>query len=239
MDNTSRSAGYGDEKLTPEQAFQLLGNETRLAILFALWDAYDPDRSVTVLSFSELYQRVDYDDPGNFNYHLDKLLGHFVTKTDDGYALRHTGLKFVRSVIAGTGVGRLDPVEVDSTCPLCDASKVVAYEDELLSISCSECDGHWGPGGGYPRGTLMTKKLPPVCLVERTPDELLHVAEVLSRHLFQLAIEGTCPECTGPMSTSLTICEEHEHGGLCEHCGRQFWAVYQFRCGVCKCHRLW
>jgi hypothetical protein len=37
------------------------------------------------MPFSELYEAVDVDDPGKFNYHRKKLLGRFVRKDEDGY----------------------------------------------------------------------------------------------------------------------------------------------------------
>lgn len=72
------AADEGGAGLSPDDAFGLLGNETRLAILQALGDAADP------LSFSELRDRVWVSDSGQFNYHLDQLTGPFVGQTDEG-----------------------------------------------------------------------------------------------------------------------------------------------------------
>jgi hypothetical protein len=36
-------------------------------------------------------------DSGNFSYHLDKLVGHYVEETGEGYRLRNSGRKIVRS----------------------------------------------------------------------------------------------------------------------------------------------
>lgn len=66
------------------EAFKQLGNETRLAILLVLWDGYEPFASDSSLTFSELYDRVEVADSGNFPYHLDQLTGHFVEETDAG-----------------------------------------------------------------------------------------------------------------------------------------------------------
>ena len=63
------------ECLDPADAFALIGNETRLAILEALWAA--DERPV---SFSELRRAVGMRDSAQFNYHLQKLTGHFVTR---------------------------------------------------------------------------------------------------------------------------------------------------------------
>lgn len=76
---------------TVSDAFDVLGNDTRLAILFALWDASDHGVSADGLSFSELRKHVDIADSGRFNYHLDKLTDRFIERTDDGYVLRRAG----------------------------------------------------------------------------------------------------------------------------------------------------
>lgn len=67
-----------DAVLAPDDAFAVLGNETRLGILRALWDAYNPQETDNSVPFSEFYDRVGFDDTGNFNYRLGKLTGDFV-----------------------------------------------------------------------------------------------------------------------------------------------------------------
>ena len=64
------------------EAFSILGNETRLAILITLWDELDPfaedptDYMVgAAIPFSELRRRVGVRDPGQFHYHIDQLVG--------------------------------------------------------------------------------------------------------------------------------------------------------------------
>lgn len=49
------------------------------------------------LSFTELRERVGVRQGAQFNYHLDKLVGHFVTKTDGGYSLRPTGHRVIEN----------------------------------------------------------------------------------------------------------------------------------------------
>ncbi len=76
-------------------AFEILGNETRLAILFALWEAMDPgsplsEPSDPAVSFSDLKERVGIRDSGQFNYHLDKLVGPFVDQSEEGYTLTNS-----------------------------------------------------------------------------------------------------------------------------------------------------
>ncbi|MFB9807964.1 winged helix-turn-helix domain-containing protein [Haladaptatus pallidirubidus] len=61
-------------------AFQLLADETRLEILFALWNA--PEWTAT---FTELKDAVGMRDSGQFQYHLNQLAGTFIRQVDDGY----------------------------------------------------------------------------------------------------------------------------------------------------------
>jgi DNA-binding transcriptional ArsR family regulator len=63
--------------LFPDEAFAALGNEIRMEMLRALGDADG------TLSFSELYDRLDAGDSGQFTNRLDKLLAHYVRKTDE------------------------------------------------------------------------------------------------------------------------------------------------------------
>jgi hypothetical protein len=87
--SSQAAAGAAGERAT--EAFATLGNETRLSILLALWEAYEPFVATNAVAFSELRERVGMRDSGQFNYHLDKLRGHFVRKTDAGYELRRAG----------------------------------------------------------------------------------------------------------------------------------------------------
>lgn len=64
------------------EAFALLGNETRLAILGALCERIDPVESDVAVRFSELCDRVVTTDSGQFTYHLERLTGQFVESTD-------------------------------------------------------------------------------------------------------------------------------------------------------------
>lgn len=69
---------------TVAEAFDTLADETRLGILRALVRADEP------LRFSDLRERVGVRDSGRFDYHLDRLLGGFVERRDERYALTDT-----------------------------------------------------------------------------------------------------------------------------------------------------
>jgi hypothetical protein len=81
-------------RLTPEEAFSVLGNELRLTILRTL-------READGATYSELKTGVGVADSGRFNYHLTKLVGHFVARTEGGYRLRTPGEQVVQAIDAG------------------------------------------------------------------------------------------------------------------------------------------
>lgn len=95
LSRTESDLGAGGP-LPPEQAFAVLGNETRLTILLTLESADG------ALGYSELKRQVGVYDSGRFNYHLDKLLGHFIDGADDGYRLRDVGRRAAQAVVAET-----------------------------------------------------------------------------------------------------------------------------------------
>lgn len=80
--------------LTPGEAFSMLGNETRVALLQTLWNVGRP------ITYSELKDHVGIRDSGRFNYHLDRLVGHFVDRVGGGYRLTVAGEQAVQAVNA-------------------------------------------------------------------------------------------------------------------------------------------
>jgi DNA-binding transcriptional ArsR family regulator len=221
------------------EAFKLLGNETRLTILSALWDAYEPfaSDSDNAVRFSDLRQRVGTADSGRFNYHLDQLTDHFVRRTDAGYALSEAGRTIVQSVIAGTGVDdpTLDPVEVDMACGQCGGGVEVYYRDGYVYNACTDCEGLYadGPDG---RGYLSKLPLHPAGLAGRSAGELYAAAWVNAFQTLYNMIEGVCGSCSGRVAGSLAICPDHDDSddGVCETCGRRPEVTAEFRCAVCK-----
>ena len=228
-------------------AFKLLSDEIRLAILLALWEAYDPQDEDNTVAFSELLDHVGMEDSGNFTYHLSKLVGHFIEETDDGYRLRNSGLKIVRAVIAGTGLEerRLPPSEIPRACYHCGAPVELSYEDERLYQICTECEGNIGPESTEqaPVGTLIVyDDFNPAGLTHRTPGEVFVASSIEYIHGVKILIRGVCPECSGPIEESVQVCETHaaSSGELCSNCGT---AVHDgggnevrvsYVCSVCK-----
>lgn len=235
------AAAAGAASQEAVEAFELLGDETRLAILLALWEAYDPRAVENSVPFSTLFDRVSVSDSGTFTYHLDKLVGRFVEATDGGYRLRNSGLKVVRAVIAGAGLEEqeLPATEIPRTCYHCDSPVELSYEDERLYQICAECEGHVGPDSTEraPEGTLMVyDNFNPAGLANRTPGEVFVAGTIEYHRAVTLLIRGVCPECSGPVDESLHICESHvaSEGELCPNCNTWNEARVSYVCSVCK-----
>lgn len=223
-----------------EAAFRILGNETRVAILLALWEAYEPYADDQSLSFSALHRAAGGGDAGNFNYHLKRLVGTFVRKTEGGYALREAGRKIVRAIVAGVGAEdrAFGPVEIDESCHFCGAAVAISYEDEWIHLVCTECEGFFGAVDGLPRGSLGGMELDPAGVADREPAEMFYAAYVKAMKGMQCAVEGVCIECAGEIERELQVCAEHDPEGVCTNCGRRFDAMVAFTCRVCKNHEL-
>jgi hypothetical protein len=222
-------------------AFELLANETRLAVLLALWEAYDPHGGENAVPFSTILDRVDYDDPGNLRYHLEKLEGLFVRQLAERgeYELRATGLELVKTIIAGAGVedATLDPAEIDEPCPLCGASTTVGYRDGLVVRACTECEGPT-PEVDLADGFLNAVSFPPAGLADRTAEALRTASLVAARRQVRTLFDGICPDCTGRVDGWLECCPDHDAEGTCDDCGRAFPAWARFECRVCKNHSV-
>ena len=88
--------GAGDAALAA--LFDLLSDETRLRIVSALAGYEHAHPESPAIRFAALRERVDARDSGRFNYHLRKLDGILVEKTDEGYSLTPVGRQIVAIV---------------------------------------------------------------------------------------------------------------------------------------------
>jgi DNA-binding transcriptional ArsR family regulator len=223
------------------EVFKLLSDETRLAILLALWEAYDPGEGRGTVSFSDLCDRVGAADSGNFAYHLDKLEARFVEATETGYALSTAGHRIVRSVIAGTGLeeATLEPTEIPRSCPACGDPLEIAYRDQRLYQRCSGCEGSLGPSSPLraPEGTVTVHDgFEPAGLAGRTPEEVFVAGTIDQTLALALVVRGVCPACTGSIEDALDVCEDHDPppGNRCEACGTRDEVRARYVCSVCK-----
>lgn len=225
-----------DTRLAPDDAFSLLGNDIRIDILQALWDAFESGPRDNELSYSELFEQIDYHDTGNFTYHLEKLTGPFIRQTDQGYELKQTGINVVRAVVSGAVLDdpEFDPTTVDFACPICEAPVEITYSDEFMKFLCTECEGgrRWKDESGLLFGALT----PPVGVEQRTIEEASRSAVAYSLHEIFAFHNGICPHCSSPPETTLNVCHDHDpgEGTLCQSCNRYHLAVARMVCTTCK-----
>lgn len=197
-------ADTGDTTLAPDDAFAVLGNETRMDILQELGEADGP------LSFSELRHRVGVRDSGQFNYHLNKLVGHFIENSDQGYDLRQAGRRVIEAVLSGavTEAPVVERTQIDWTCHYCGApSLTMNYRQEQVGTYCSQCEGTYQGSSEATEGALPAEQdrlgytdLPPAGVHGRTPKEVLETALTWYHSEMVTVSRGICPRCSGPVT---------------------------------------
>ncbi|SEO46471.1 hypothetical protein SAMN04487948_102543 [Halogranum amylolyticum] len=170
-----------------------LADEDRIAILLALRE--DGPRS-----FVDLQAAAGFEDSGRFNYHLDRLVGRFVQKSDRGYDLRAAGAKAV-DVVTDERFGE-SPAAVDrpadADCPNCGSELRARYEDENVEIACPDCAVLVHYGYFPPRGRTT-----------RVADDLFDAYGKRLWRDFTLADRGVCPYCSGRMETQVERDSDH------------------------------
>jgi len=224
------------DAVSPDEAFALLGNDTRVGILQALWDAFESGKGDNALPYSELFAQVDIRDSGNFSYHLEKLTGPFVRSTDEGYELKQTGINVVRAVVTGTIIDdpEFGPTKVDVACPICDAPIEIAYADELMTATCTVCEGalRWNGASGF----LFLGLVPPAVIEGRPVEEAFRATITHTFHEFAALHDDVCPHCSSSVETTLNVCTDHDPGAktLCTSCDRSHMAEVWMVCSTCK-----
>lgn len=217
-------------------AFSALGNETRLGILLALWDAHDPLRTSPGLSFSTLRERVGTRDSGQFNYHLEKLLGEFIRKTGAGYTLTGAGMRIIQTVVGTVGVEEPtpDPVDAEKPCPVCGGTTEFRYGDGHVYLCCTACPGLYEASANRPQGMLTSTECTRSAFAGRDLDEVYDAVGTRANGMFRNMIQGVCPECLGVVTRILLVCDDHDPEGVCEVCESRFEARIELTCVVCK-----
>jgi hypothetical protein len=217
-------------RLAPDEAFTIVGNETRIQILQTLGEADEP------LVFSELYDRVEYDTTANFNYHLDQLMAHFVRKGEDGYELRHAGRKVVQGILSGavTNATVVEPTRSKQSCPYCGAPIEVRYHQGHIEQFCTECAGSFERDDSAQLGYLGCLMLPPAGLEGRTTDEAVRTAWTWMQLKMLAIANGICPNCSARLEREVNACEDHDSTeGLCNRCDRRSAVAVHFSCTNC------
>lgn len=205
-----------DRPLDATEAFSVLGNETRMDILRALAEESGYLHTDDTVPFSDLRRRVGVRDAGKFNYHLDKLRGHFVDRTEEGYRLRYAGMVVVSTVLSGAFNNRAGVRRAVSRydCPTCGQPMTATYEDEFLDLTCDEHD--W----------LFRTALPPGAVRGRSMAEIVELALVDSTQYIAKARRRTCPLCWGEMDLNLPESDdESESLGVEIECRRCWMTV--------------
>jgi hypothetical protein len=192
----------GEERVASNAAFSLLGHRVRLDILRAFFDSYgpvDPDsisavRADRTRSYSELMDAVGLRDSGKFNYHLEQLRGVYVEQVEDGYVPTASAVALYQAVVANRPTESV-PVDIDleSSCPGCEAGLTWRYEQEYLTIECEACDLFWGLTYRFPKNGLLSREGEGV--YEALYDRMMH-------HI-GLARTGQCPACAGLIERAL------------------------------------
>lgn len=197
------------ERISPEAAFSLLGNEMRISIIQALWRADDDQ-----VSFSDLRDHADVADSGQFNYHLGKLNGTFVQHEEKGYKLTYAGRQVIGAILDGTYTKRaeIDPFDIGGSCSDCGSSLEARYEADQFVVRCPNCEK-----------PILRFTFPPGVLEGRTCEERAEASGRWIRAQLSFTVNGICPNCAGTIAHSLTTEPGHHDRevGLeynCERC---------------------
>ncbi|MFB6361156.1 MAG: ArsR/SmtB family transcription factor [Halobacteriales archaeon] len=211
----------GDAFLSPDDAFAVLGNETRMEILRTLARTESPQ------SFSELREQVGVSDSGQFNYHLDKLDGHFISKSDEQYSLQPPGQRVIEAVFSGavTETPVVDRAEIDVACPYCEAAVEMRFFEERVEIYCTQCAGTFEYSdmetGSAGTGFLGQTPLPPAGIQGRSPHEIVEAAATWGNLELLAGSSDICPRCSARVENSVNVCQNHDSTeGLCNQCHR-------------------
>ena len=225
----------GESAMSPDDAFAIVGDDTRIQILQAIGEADEP------LTYSELFDRVDYDST-NFHYHLKKLRGHFIRKTEDGYTLHQAGGRVVVAVLSGavTDYPVVERTLVETPCFLCGGGMELSYRQETVGLYCPDCGGRRSASGESdeegraPSDIVGSLGLPPAGVEGRTPSEMIHAAEVWTASHGQAVARDVCPWCSASLEHAVSACDDHDpSNGRCDACDRQFASLVHVSCRNC------
>ena len=226
------------DETDPDEVFALLADDTRVAILQALWETEGEGAT-----FSELREAVGMRDSGQFNYHLAQLVGHFVEKIDDCYRLQPAGKNVVTAIYSGV-VTENPPRErerIDEPCPYCEESIYVELRPEGIAKYCPECPGFYGKTSSMDHdesteafGFLGLLHLPPAGLQDRTPEQVYRAAQIWNNLTFMTLAHDICAWCSASLNHSVEVCEDHDASdGLCPACNQHLPIWLHSNCTNC------
>lgn len=183
------------EPPTMEAALTQIGQETRARILLELGAASDGPTDLDGLGYAELMDRVGAEDSGRFNYHLSKLVGGLVEKTDDGYWLRVNGHLVYQALVAGTLTGDAATPSFDTgaACEDCGADLRAEYAtDQIFFVRCEECER-----------VYQHLEFPARGVEDRSGRAALDAAVRYFNGQFAGLRRGVCPACAGRVDADL------------------------------------
>lgn len=220
------------ERLSPEDAFELLAHETRFGILEAL-----NETNSSPLTFSELRRRVGVRDAGQFNYHLGKLDGRFVrgvgdgesgTDGDDdtdqntsGYDLTAAGKRVVGAVLSGSYSKQFDAdgMETEASCLECGDPMKLRFRDGGVKVSCPDC------------GDYTDFDVPPSAFKAWPREEIPAVVDRWLDRMHWSAEKGFCPNCDGRFDRSVCAATDDDAPEWLR--GTDFEAIVGYECRRC------
>lgn len=174
----------------PHEAFALLSDPNRLDLVTTIAEA-----SRETLPFSDLYERSNFEDSGQFAYHLDRLVGPFLRETEDGYGLRHAARIVHRLAVSGllSDRGEAEVTTVETSCIRCGADELAAvYEGDRFWVRCRDCGR---------RATVAP--FPPRALANHDPARVPAAFDRYTLGSVVRAAENVCPWCASRLSASL------------------------------------
>ncbi len=186
---SSDEGGGPDHDSPPAAAFALFSHELRVEILFSLWAAEGH-----ALSFSALQDRVDERDSGKFNYHLSKLVGRFVGRTDDEYELLYPGHRVIDAIRSGIlhQNATVDPVALETSCVHCGDPLTFTHEDHLGRVGCLDCED-----------VVLAFPFDPGGTEGRSDEAVVAAFDRRTRLFWRFALAGVCPVCAGVVRAGL------------------------------------
>ena len=219
MTESDGSDGIVVDRLAPADSFERLAHEVRLQTIQVL-------NEEGPLPHARLREHVGVDDPGRFNYHLQKLDGTFVREVEEGYDLTAAGRRVVGAVLSGGYTSNLsdETIPADAECLRCDGGLTIHVESDGVFLGCVDCDQ-----------TLNEVEIPPGVLEGCERTALYPLIDRWVKRMLSAARYGFCHRCDGPIDHRiLRTVDEHWDGGVPEWLdGIPVDVVFRYRCHRC------
>lgn len=175
---------------------EILANETRLRAILALSRRQAERPAGPAVGFAELRRLADVEDSGNFAYHLDRLQGRFVTRTDAGYVLTDAGTQVASVLHAGTlAPGETVTHVTDHVCVVCGGDIEARATTGGVEFTCDS--GHGFREIGLPAAAL-----------KRGVDHAIREATRRMLSDLETTATGVCARCHQPVEWALRAVDE-------------------------------